>query len=188
MTSNSNAYESGEQKNVPAVLIYVFSPDRQANDPSGKRVLMIHRNSKERPNDFHAGKWNGLGGKCEKGESYRQAAARELEEEAGIRVSPEAFRFAGFLQFPDFKPQKHEDWSCMVFTTQVESNIADSVTPSISEGSLHWIETERLLELNLWDGDRHFLPYVIEGRPFTGCTWYIDGKAAKSEIVPIEFS
>ncbi len=33
---------------------------------------------------FGAGKWNGFGGKVEKGESNTQAAIRELEEESGI--------------------------------------------------------------------------------------------------------
>ena len=31
------------------------------------RTLMVHRNKK--PDDMHAGKWNGLGGKFEPGES-----------------------------------------------------------------------------------------------------------------------
>ena len=30
-----------------------------------KKVLMMYRNKKE--NDFHEGKWNGLGGKIEEG-------------------------------------------------------------------------------------------------------------------------
>ena len=41
---------------ILATLGYVLSPD-------GKRVLMIHRNT--RPDDQHWGKYNGLGGKIE---------------------------------------------------------------------------------------------------------------------------
>ncbi len=33
------------------------------------RTLMIHRT--KRPDDIHAGKWNGLGGKMEAGENTR---------------------------------------------------------------------------------------------------------------------
>src|SRR5690349_14484797 len=44
---------------ILATLGYVFSPD-------GRRVLMIHRNS--RPEDLHLGKYNGLGGKLDAGE------------------------------------------------------------------------------------------------------------------------
>lgn len=176
-----SAYESGEQKNIPAVLLYIFSKGSDGTE----NVLMIHRNSKERPNDFHAGKWNGLGGKCEAGESYREAAARELFEESTLTLAPEALRFAGFLQFPNFKPSKAEDWACMVFTASVDPARAQAVPSAIGEGSLHWIEKTKILALNLWDGDREFLPFVLEGRPFTGCTWYVDGKAARSEMNPL---
>jgi 8-oxo-dGTP diphosphatase len=176
-----NAYESGERKNVPAVLLYVFS-----RFPDGtERVLMIHRDSKERPGDFHAGKWNGLGGKCERDESYREAAARELFEESTLRIPPEAFRFAGFLQFPNFKPRKSEDWSCMLFSAEVPEAVAREVPATVAEGSLHWIESSKLLELNLWDGDREFIPHVVARRPFTGCSWYVDGSVSRSEITPV---
>lgn len=177
-----NPYESGEQRNIPAVLLYVFT--RFAGE-SGERVLMIHRDSKDRPGDFHAGKWNGLGGKSEREESYRETAARELFEESTLRVPSEAFRFLGFLQFPNFKPKKSEDWSCMLFSADVTEAEARAVPSTTNEGSLHWIETAKLAELNLWDGDREFLPFVLARRPFVGTTWYRDGRVHRSEITPI---
>lgn len=173
-----NPYESGSQKNIPAVLLYVFSKFADGSE----RVLMIHRDSKDRPGDFHAGKWNGLGGKCEKDESYRETASRELFEESTLQVAPEKFHFQGFLQFPDFKPKKSEDWSCMLFWAEVDEKTALSVPTVTAEGSLHWIQKEKLTELNLWDGDREFIPHVIARRPFTGCSWYREGKVARSEI------
>lgn len=176
-----NPYESGTQKNIPAVLLYAFSKFSDGTE----RVLMIHRDSKDRPGDFHAGKWNGLGGKCEKGESYRETASRELFEESTLRVATKDFHFLGFIQFPNFKPKKSEDWSCMLFWTEVTENTARSVPSSVAEGSLHWIEKSKLLELNLWEGDREFIPHVIEKRPFTGCSWYLDGKVTRSEITPL---
>jgi len=177
-----NAYESGEQKNIPAVLLYIFTHFEGETDG---RVLMIHRDSKARPGDFHVGKWNGLGGKCERGESYREAAARELFEESTLSLSSGNFRFQGFLQFPNFKPQKAEDWACMIFTAEVTEETAKTVPASTDEGSLHWIEVKKLLELNLWDGDREFLPHVIERRSFTGATWYREGQVIRSEITPL---
>lgn len=176
-----NPFESGERKNIPAVLLYVFSRFSDGTE----RVLMIHRDSKDRPGDFHAGKWNGLGGKCEKDESYRETASRELHEESTLRVAPEDFRFLGFLQFPNFKPKKSEDWSCMLFTAEVPESAARDVPPTMNEGSLHWIESSKLGELNLWAGDRDFIPYVAKRTPFTGCTWYVDGEPVRSEITPI---
>ena len=36
------------------------------------------------------GKWNGFGGKLEPGETMRQCAVRELQEECGLTAAPEA--------------------------------------------------------------------------------------------------
>ena len=37
---------------------------------NGKELLMLHRNKK--PNDVHAGKWIGVGGKLERGETPQE--------------------------------------------------------------------------------------------------------------------
>ncbi|MNT99079.1 hypothetical protein D3C72_2418340 [compost metagenome] len=48
------------------------------------------------------------------------------------------------------------------------------------EGALEWVPLERLLggELNLWEGDRHFLPLVFDAEPgtFHGLMPYQDGR------------
>ena len=31
-----------------------------------------------------------------------------------------------------------------------------------AEGSLSWVDVDRILELPLWEGDRYFLPMVFE--------------------------
>ena len=41
---------------------------------NGKEFLMLHRNKK--PNDVHEGKWIGVGGKLERGETPQECAAR----------------------------------------------------------------------------------------------------------------
>ena len=43
---------------------------------NGKELLMLHRNKK--PNDVHEGKWIGVGGKLERGETPQECAAREI--------------------------------------------------------------------------------------------------------------
>src|SRR4051812_2814241 len=95
-----NAFETGERKVIPAVLIYAWR---------GDEVLMIRRDS-GRPGDYHAGKWNGLGGKLELDESPVEGARRELREEAGLDLPESAFRALGSIQFPNFKAHKKEDW------------------------------------------------------------------------------
>ena len=53
---------------------------------NGKELLMLHRNKK--PNDVHAGKWIGVGGKLERGETPQECAAREILEETGLKAKP----------------------------------------------------------------------------------------------------
>ncbi|MEW6055659.1 MAG: 8-oxo-dGTP diphosphatase [Bdellovibrionota bacterium] len=156
---SSNPYEQGARKAIPAVLVYL---------ERDQKILMLHRVSKQE--DFHLGKWNGLGGKCEADESPLEAAAREVEEECGVRISMESFHPLGVVQFPNFKPTKSEDWIVFVFTAMV-SGEARPLTES-AEGKLSWIDKNDLLSLNLWPGDRHFLPYVLSKRPFLGTIWY----------------
>lgn len=50
---------------------------------------------------FGAGKWNGFGGKVEKGETIEAAALRELEEESGLsfgNVRPNCLQFLRHCQ------------------------------------------------------------------------------------------
>ena len=44
--------------------------------------LLLFRNKKE--NDYNEGKWIGVGGHIEKGESKDEAAIRETKEETGL--------------------------------------------------------------------------------------------------------
>ena len=165
-----NPYEQGQQKIIPAVLIYAFY--------QGK-VLMLHRN--KNPDDFHAGIWNGLGGKLEKGESPLEAAHREFLEESGIDAPLSSFSYAGFLQFPNFKPHKQEDWHCFVFRIDLSDEPGPLI--EISEGTLSWIDSHQMTSLKLWEGDRFFIPLVLEKKNFLGTIWYEDGKVKKQEFV-----
>ena len=46
------------------------------------------------------------------------------------------------------------------------------------EGELEWVPVDRLDQLPLWEGDRHFLPLVFDGdpRPFHGVMPYRSGR------------
>ena len=56
---------------------------------------MLYRGSKE--NDVNEGKWIGVGGKFEQGETAGECLSREVLEETGIR--PSLFAFRGILYF-----------------------------------------------------------------------------------------
>ena len=147
---------------IVATLGYVLSPDRS-------RVLMIHRNA--RPGDQHLGKYNGLGGKIERDEDVVAGMRREILEEAGIECT--AMRLRGTISWPGFGRQG-EDWLGFVFVITAYSGTPFERNP---EGSLEWIEVDRILELPLWEGDRQFLPLVFDADPrgFHGVMPYRDG-------------
>lgn len=167
-----NLFESGARKVIPAVLVYLRK---------GDEILMLFRG---RPGDFHHGKWNGLGGKCEGNESPLEAALREIREEAGIGLESEQFNPVGVIQFPLFKPHRNEDWLVFIFTVEVRESQLSGLKAVSEEGSLHWIKSDDLLSLNLWEGDRHFIPWVLEEKSFLGTFWYREQKLDRYWLVP----
>lgn len=137
------------------------------------KTLMVHRIKKK--NDIHMGKWNGLGGKLEPGETPEECARREIREESGLEV--ENLTYKGLLTFPGFALD--EDWYAFVF---VATACAGEPIES-PEGTLAWIENERLTELNLWAGDPIFLPWLDQPGIFSGKFTYQDGQFIEHEVV-----
>lgn len=135
-------------------------------------TLMIHRVKKE--NDYHHEKWNGLGGKFEQGESPEECATREIKEESGLTVNEITMK--GFITFPMFDGK--EDWYVFLFVSDnYEGKIIDS-----KEGTLAWIPNEKLTEINLWDGDRIFIPWLFQDKFFSAKFNYKDGEFVDYEV------
>lgn len=121
------------------------------------KTLMVHRNKK--PNDIHEGKWNGLGGKFEAGETPEECIKREVEEEAGLLIRNPFLH--GLLMFPKFKGN---DWYVFVFTAH---EFKGELLESSPEGKLEWIDDDKLTDLNLWESDHIFLPWLTAGKFFS---------------------
>lgn len=120
------------------------------------QYLMMHRTKKH--NDYHEGKWNAIGGKLEKGESPLDCILREVKEETGLTIYDPIFM--GHISFPGFDGEN--DWSVFVFKAQdFEGDLIDC-----PEGELHWIDEDTILDLNLWEGDPIFIPYVLKNKKF----------------------
>lgn len=125
------------------------------------RTLMVYRNKKH--GDIHAGKWNGLGGKFEPGESPEACVIREVQEESGLEIS--APRLHGLLMFPGFKG---DDWYVFVFTArQFSGELIDS-----PEGELRWIPDDELEYLPLWPSDRIFFAWIRADQFFSAMFVY----------------
>jgi 8-oxo-dGTP diphosphatase len=139
----------------------------------GGKTLMVHRIKKA--GDMHLGKWNGLGGKLEPGETPEDCARREIQEESGLTVSNPVLK--GLLTFPAFA--NDEDWYAFVFVVrEFEGELIDS-----PEGVLRWVEDGKLFNLNLWEGDKIFLPWLDRPGFFSGKFVYKDGKLIDHQAV-----
>lgn len=148
---------------VLATLGYVLSPD-------GREVLMMHRN--RRADDAHFGKYNGLGGKLHRDEDVISGLRREIREEAGVECI--SIRLRGTISWPGFG-KEGEDWFGFIFLIDHWRGEPKTECP---EGCLQWVSVTQLLNLKLWEGDRHFLPLVFDnnGRAFHGVMPYRDGR------------
>jgi 8-oxo-dGTP diphosphatase len=137
------------------------------------QTLMLHRVKKA--NDMHEGKWNGLGGKLNPGESPEECAVREIFEESGLRVRNPLLK--GFLTFPAFS--QNEDWYVFVYLVEdFDGELIDS-----AEGNLRWVENADLTALNLWEGDPIFLPWLDRPGIFSGKFTYKDGRLVTHEVI-----
>mgnify|MGYP000077997654 FL=1 len=148
---------------IVATLGYVLSSDRS-------QVLLVHRNA--RADDQHLGKYNGLGGKMDADEDVVACMQREIREEAGIECTQMSLR--GTISWPGFG-KAGEDWLGFVFLIE---GFSGTPADANAEGTLEWIPVERILELPMWEGDRHFLPMVFDADPraFHGVMPYADGR------------
>lgn len=135
-------------------------------------TLMVYRNKKV--NDIHEGKWNGLGGKFEPGETPEECVVREVLEESGLSIQDP--KLCGLLMFPKFKGN---DWYVFVFTaSQFSGELIDS-----PEGQLEWIPDEKILDLNLWESDHLFMPWIQDGKFFSAKFMYEEDKLKGHEVV-----
>ena len=119
------------------------------------RWLMLHRTKKNR--DENAGKWIGVGGHFEEGESPDDCLLREVREETGFALRRYALR--GIVTFVS------DEWG----TEQMFLYTADRFDGGMkvcAEGDLAWVPQADLMRLQLWQGDRIFLRMLAENQPF----------------------
>lgn len=136
------------------------------------QTLMIHRIKKS--NDIHQGRWNGLGGKLEPGETPEECVIREVREESGLTIRNPVLK--GFLTFPGFA--NDEDWYAFVFiANEFEGELIES-----SEGYLRWIDNTDLPKLYLWEGDYIFLPWLDQPGFFSAKFVYRQEKLVEHSV------
>ena len=121
--------------------------------------LMMHRVSKK--NDLNEGKWIGVGGHFEEGESPEECLLREVYEETGLTLT--SYRLRGIITFISDK------WGCEymhLYTADDFEGNMDAAREKCAEGILEWIPKNEIYDLNLWEGDRIFLKILMESDKF----------------------
>jgi 8-oxo-dGTP diphosphatase len=118
-------------------------------------VLMMHRISKK--DDINHGKWIGVGGKFEKGETPEACMRREVWEETGLAV--DQYRYCGIVTF--VSDENETEYMHLFTATGFEGELIEC-----DEGELRWIPKKEILDLPLWEGDREFLQLLYNDAPF----------------------
>lgn len=116
------------------------------------KYLMLHRVKKH--HDINAGKWIGVGGHVENGETPEECLLREVKEETGLRLT--SYRLYGLVTF--LSDVCEPELMC-VFT----ADAFDGEMIECDEGELAWVEKSDVLALPTWEGDRVFLERLLSG-------------------------
>ncbi len=116
------------------------------------KYLMLHRVKKH--HDINAGKWIGVGGHVENGETPEECLLREVKEETGLVLT--AYRLRGLVTF--LSDACEPELMC-VFT----ADAFDGELIECDEGELAWVEKSDVLALPTWEGDRVFLERLLSG-------------------------
>lgn len=110
------------------------------------QYLMMHRERKI--NDENSGKYIGVGGHVEHGETPEECVVREVLEETGLKLN--SYKLRGLITF------SFEDKDELAFLYTSEDYEGEPKT-ECSEGSLTWVKKEKVTELPIWEGDKIFL-------------------------------
>ena len=107
---------------------------------------------------FGKGKYSGFGGKVEADETIEEATIRELEEEAGIRISIDAIQKVGCLNFlfparPDWDQEVH------VFVAEKwDGEPVESI-----EMKPAWFKVREIPYETMWQDASYWLPSILRG-------------------------
>ena len=169
------------------------------------RYLMLHRTAKE--NDPSHGKWIGVGGKFEEGESPEECVTREVMEETGFVLTD--YKFRGIVTFvsDEWESEYMHIFTANGFAERQVNQTGGSARYMLayydkarydfplrecSEGRLAWVDKDKIKDLNLWEGDRIFLKLLMDSDEFFSLKFvykgdelaevHIDGRLLEGDV------
>ena len=107
---------------------------------------------------FGEGKYNGVGGKLEKGETPSEAMVRECSEEIG--VTPTTYEKVGYIYFDEYYKGKKEQVAFHLYVaTEWEGKLTES-----DEMKPRWFSINRIPFKKMFPDDKYWLPLILEGK------------------------
>ncbi len=128
------------------------------------KYLMLHRTKKKK--DVNHEKWIGVGGKLEAQESPEECVVREVWEETGLTL--QEYQLRGIVTYVS------AEWETEYMYVFIASKVTGKMRENCNEGDLQWVEKDKMMELNLWEGDKLFLAKMAEGVPFFSAKFVYD--------------
>ena len=149
------------------------------------KYLMLFRNKKE--NDPCEGKWVGIGGKFEPGETADECLLREVWEETGLVLKK--YTACGIVHFlsNELPDEDMYLYTASEYEGELPSDAEGNVLSSdeiCNEGDLRWVLKNKVTSLNLWEGDKYFLEPLIAGKTDIEMTCRYEG----DKLVEVKFS
>ena len=82
---------------------------------------------------------------------------REVKEETGLELT--SYQFRGIVTF--ISDEWPDEYMCLYTADRYMGDIRNC-----DEGKLVWVEKEKIMDLNIWEGDKIFLKLLMENQPF----------------------
>ena len=131
-------------------------------------ILMLYRNKKEV--DINKGKWIGVGGHIEQGETPLEAVIREVREETSLKVNSCKLRAKITFCFKDDVEEMY---------TYTSDDFSGEVDFDCNEGTLKWIKKGELFNLPVWEGDKLFIEPILNNENYFEITMRYEGDILK---------
>ncbi len=147
----SNVWDLTQPTAKARTLVFLLREDDGVSE-----ILLGHKKVR-----FGAGKYGGIGGKLDKGETLLDAAVREMQEESSVILNPTDLSHQAHLSF--WFPHRPE-WTqtAYVFTAthwQGTAKESEEIRPC-------WLPYHQIPYEKMWDDAQYWLPHLLSGRRF----------------------
>ena len=129
-------------------------------------LLLIIKDDKillaQKKRSFGEGKFNGVGGKAEVGETIEQTMLRETKEEIG--VVPKKYKLVGTIDFDEYMKGERVLETMFIYVAsdyEGEPVESDEMRPA-------WFDLDKIPYDKMFPDDRLWLPEVLAGKTVSG--------------------